>query len=352
MGSTLEIDTGSAASGRETIPARLEASRKELLDLGLRNSLLNFRPSKAKGVTVVDELSTEVFRILVQNSKSMTFAPAVTEEWKELEEQVQPREGVSALQQVGTASTTVDAINTIDAVATQAAMVTANHSSTLEQPLLAQPGDEDINGKPAARHRDSKLQTNLPSAQLQARLLNTFLAARTYIEEQGVNVLFLSLGMLNWYENEQSPECHYAPLVLVPVRLERADALDRFRVAYTGEDVGDNLSLVTKLKNDFGISLPTFPVIEDLNLSTYFSSVKDALRTQPRWAVDENAIALAFFSFGKFLMYKDLDAASWSQGTKPAENAIVKALLEDGFSIVWHLRRDSTTTSNTTCAVY
>ncbi len=55
---------------------QLEVSRKELLDLGLRNSLLNFR-SSARSLEVVDELAPEIFRILVDEAKSMSFLPLV-----------------------------------------------------------------------------------------------------------------------------------------------------------------------------------------------------------------------------------------------------------------------------------
>ncbi|PZO97320.1 MAG: hypothetical protein DI615_05505, partial [Gardnerella vaginalis] len=41
---------------------------------------------------------------------------------------------------------------------------------------------------------------------LQQRLLKTFYTARTIIEEQGVNTLFLAVGMLQWYESESSAE--------------------------------------------------------------------------------------------------------------------------------------------------
>ena len=51
---------------------RLEVGRKELLDLGLRNPLINHR-QKAKQVKVVDELSTEIYRILVTENKTMSF---------------------------------------------------------------------------------------------------------------------------------------------------------------------------------------------------------------------------------------------------------------------------------------
>ena len=52
---------------QSTTSSIIEASREELLDLGLRNPLLNYRPSRARGVQVVDELPAEVFRILVHD---------------------------------------------------------------------------------------------------------------------------------------------------------------------------------------------------------------------------------------------------------------------------------------------
>ena len=41
----------------------MQSSRKELLDIGLRNNMLNFRKT-ARTLVVVDELSEEVFNIL------------------------------------------------------------------------------------------------------------------------------------------------------------------------------------------------------------------------------------------------------------------------------------------------
>ena len=51
---------------------RLEASRKELLDLGLRNPLINYR-KRAKQVNVVDELTREIYRLLVTDGRKMSF---------------------------------------------------------------------------------------------------------------------------------------------------------------------------------------------------------------------------------------------------------------------------------------
>ena len=59
-----------------TLTVRLEASRQELLDLGMRNPLLNFRLSKAQGVAVVREESAQVLDILVKQGKTMYFSAA------------------------------------------------------------------------------------------------------------------------------------------------------------------------------------------------------------------------------------------------------------------------------------
>ena len=59
----------------EVIAQRLEISRRELLDLGLRNPLLNYRLLRARGLEVVDEIPALVFRQLVQQGRAMAFLP-------------------------------------------------------------------------------------------------------------------------------------------------------------------------------------------------------------------------------------------------------------------------------------
>ena len=56
------------------IKAQLEASRKELLNLDLRNPLINYR-LRAQGLAITQERSAELFRILVRQNKAMSFLP-------------------------------------------------------------------------------------------------------------------------------------------------------------------------------------------------------------------------------------------------------------------------------------
>src|SRR6476620_9227014 len=57
----------------QALAVRLEAARRELLDLGLRNSLLNYRSTGARSVEVVDELPVQIFRLMVREKKALTF---------------------------------------------------------------------------------------------------------------------------------------------------------------------------------------------------------------------------------------------------------------------------------------
>ena len=65
--------------------SQLESSRKELLDLGLRNSLLNHR-RRAKQISIIDEISAEIYRILVIDGREMTFEALPDEQVAELSE--------------------------------------------------------------------------------------------------------------------------------------------------------------------------------------------------------------------------------------------------------------------------
>lgn len=58
-----------------SIREKLEKARKELLDLGLRNHLINYKELKTKGIHVIDEISKQLLEILVRKGNKMYFLP-------------------------------------------------------------------------------------------------------------------------------------------------------------------------------------------------------------------------------------------------------------------------------------
>lgn len=175
------------------------------------------------------------------------------------------------------------------------------------------------------------LQTTLADKSLQTRLLATYYAAKTHIEERGANILYLAIGMLHWFEDESSDKALRAPLLLVPVELERTSAREKFTLRYNEEDIDGNLSLATKLKTEFSIGYPAFPDLEDLDVGAYLKQIERSIKGMARWSVAEIEISLGFFSFGKFLMYRDLSSENWCSKDNPDGTPILAAMIRDGF---------------------
>ncbi len=294
-----------AESNSAPIARQLEKSRQALLDLSTRNRLLSLpQAATARVLHFADERTDEVYRLLAGESKSMSFAPARAEE-------------------------------------EQVAADPAEEQETPATPALPQPEegvDEQLDARGVAqRHRDLKLQTRLSSEKLQRRLLDMYSDARTFIEEQGVNILFLALGQLQWFDRNAPDKPRFAPLILLPVALERKSAAERFTLSWLQEDAAENLSLAAKLKADFGLELPEFNAGDDFDPGAYLAAVATMAAAQPGWQVLPDAMTLGFFSFAKFLMYRDLDAATWPPQKRLDRQALIAATLQDGFEAREHL---------------
>lgn len=308
------MSTGSSGGGGGNgVAKRLDNSRRELLDLSLRNPLLSFRPNRARGVTIVDELAREIYRVLVEEGRPMSFLAKPKPDTDE--EQVffgltEAAEGDGEI-----AGESID----------QPAPLTLRNA--LDEIVADDAARETL----AARHTDNKLQTSHSAKRLATRLRNTRRTAVTSIEEQGVNILYLALGMLEWYATDSSETCRRAPLILVPVDIYRTGVGANYRLRYTQEEIGPNLSLEKKLTTDFGIEMP---VLEhgEIDVEEYFDRVSRAVATEDGWSVDRTSAHLNFFSFTKLLLYLDLDVANWPENNKPTDHPLVQALLGgDGF---------------------
>ncbi len=190
------------------------------------------------------------------------------------------------------------------------------------------PPTENADDGVAARHKDSKLQTRLTPEGLQKRLLNMFFEAQTLEEEQGVNILYLALGFLEWREAKASDVPRFAPLVLLPVELIRDGARDRFKLKMRSEDLLTNFSMQAWLKEQFSVEFPELPDIEELDdIGIYFNQVRAAIGARTGWQVHENEIVLGFFSFAKFLLWRDLDPANWPQPELLTGHDILRKIL-------------------------
>ena len=182
----------------------------------------------------------------------------------------------------------------------------------------------------AARSGDRALGTRLAAPVLAQRLRAIAEQAASHIEEQGVNVHHLALGFLHWRDAEGAER--RAPLVLMPVALERTGVKARYVLRHAGEDPADNLCLREKLRVEEGIDLDGFAAMDPVDLDAWGDLVGSKVAHLPGWSVAINEQALGFFAFGKFLMWQDLDPARWPQDRQPHHHALLSGVLAGGLA--------------------
>jgi very-short-patch-repair endonuclease len=249
---------------------RLDKWQRQLIDLSSRNRLLNFKPTRVTTVRVVDELPTEVFRSLYLESRSMRFLPLQEPQLEAATTEFHP----------------------------------------VDRTRL--PGQQT----------DALLQTILPADKLDNSLLRIYQNSTSLFEEQGVNALFLALGMIEWYESRDAETKLKAPLTLLPIQLTRQTARSGFVVKATQDDPVLNPAIAEKLRLDFRLALPTLPdTFEDFDPQAFFAAVQEAIAVQARWRVT-NDINMGLFTFQKFVMYKDMEVNQ----SHYAEHPVVRAL--------------------------
>lgn len=155
------------------------------------------------------------------------------------------------------------------------------------------------------------LHTHLDEPEHGRRLTKIFRSARNAIEENGSNTLFAAIGLLEWRETEQSDRTHRAPLLLVPVELKRRSAGEGFSLRRMDEETLLNVTLLEKLRQDFQMEIPRLdppPLRKDqdgVDVEQVLRIFREAVRDVRGWEIKDE-IWLGQFSFTKFLLYKDL----------------------------------------------
>jgi len=260
--------------------------KRRLLDLTRRNKALNFKPTRVSTIAVIDEQPAPIFRRLVIQGLPMKF--------RALPEKAQSAAMASTGSSVDS-DTQVSIDDEIDVEEIDGAGVDF-------VPYDATQLDE--------RHTDDWLQTSSTPESLDKSLRRIDELSRSTIEEQGVNTLYLTLGMLYYRESADSEEIFKAPLVMVPAELTRKSARSGYMIQAAEDEPIANPALAEMLRRNFGIQLPELPPSdsyqEDYDLQSYLSDIAQRIAAQPTWAVKNDAF-LASFSFQKLVMYKDLE---------------------------------------------
>ena len=238
---------------------RIEEWKKSLLDLGRRNRLINFVEGRRNNVKIIYPLFEDLWQVLVAKEKEVNFPYAKIQ---------------------------VD----------------------------------DIDGELLKTVVEGDVRTNQSIDELQKTLKSLRYKANTSIEEQGVNTLYLTFGMLKWKEVSNSSQKLSSPIILVPVKLLIESIISPYRLALHDDEIIINPTLAHKLHNDYGIVLPEFDANTNESPIKYLEQLLSIVE-QKGWGVEYD-IYLTNLSFLKINMYKDLERNI----EKLSKNSIIAAL--------------------------
>ncbi|MBY0241007.1 MAG: DUF4011 domain-containing protein, partial [Burkholderiaceae bacterium] len=264
---------------RRALARLFDDARKRLVETGTRNRLVHVNRKNTRGnvINIVNERSDDIYAIL-SSGKTMRF-------------------------------------------------LATGKDTDSDDLLLTGSTEQEFDTE---RYTDSLLETRLGPDALPKRLLKIARESQTAEEESGVNVLYLAIGFLTWFEDKASATPRSAPLVLLPVQLVRNQRTSTYDLRLRDEDLVTNLPLQQRLKDDFGLVLPELEVDEGWTPSAYFSQIASVISQQVRWEIDSDGMQLGFFSFSKLLMYRDLSPDAWPDGAL-TKHALTQGLLYEGF---------------------
>lgn len=268
-------------AAEETPEGRLAKWKAKLLDLTLRNKLLNFKTTKSTLQLIAPDLAA--LEDSLSDGAEFRIKPLPA-----LMEGSDPRSAQVHTMRTG--------------------------KSPLDDMAREALPNKEVIAKVGADHLDGNLLTLLT-------------AAKTGMEEGGANTLYLALGLLRWTEAEKADAAHLAPILLVPVTLSRQSVRSGYRLIRHDDETIINPTLLQLLKSAFELNTSGLDVLHTddsgVDVKRILQAFRLATRELAKWEVREEA-HLGIFSFTKYLMWKDLQDRS----EQLKANRVVKHLIE------------------------
>lgn len=161
----------------------------------------------------------------------------------------------------------------------------------------------------ALESKHKRLHSFYTEKELNSCLTKIYRSARTSMEENGASTLYLVLGLLRWFECKKNATARYAPIVLVPIDIVRKSASRGYAMHMRDEDAQINITLLEFLKQQFDLQIYGLnpPPMDEhgLDMPKIFAIIRRAVMNLPMWDVVEAGF-IGNFSFSQFVMWNDI----------------------------------------------
>ncbi len=249
------LSVGETGSPDEDLDRKIERWKRELLDTGKRNKMINFRETKRATLRILEPEATELFNKLAFSDKPLTFQKPINKDTD---------------------------LRTYSMIALM---------ETLSYTLNVQVGDIKTAGTIIEREKTLK---NLRSK------------AKLAQEEQGTNILYLCFGFIYWREqNRESSPWFKAPLLMMPVTLGLKSLSSPYTLSRYDDEIEVNPTLDYLFNTEYHIDLPTFELKNRQSIEEYFAQIEEIVDKRGWKVVRE--VNLGLLSFLKISMYHDLN---------------------------------------------
>lgn len=263
------------ASGFEetaSLEKKLNRWKKELLDTGKRNKMINYRKTKRTTLSILEPNADELFNKLAFSERELKFERPISKDTD--------FRTYSMLALLETLSYTI--------------------------PIY----DGDIKAEGTIVEREKTLR-NLRSKTKLAR------------EEQGTNILYLSFGFILWREKDKpNAQLLKSPLLMMPVSLSRKSLNAPFTISRYDDEIEVNPTLAYLFNVEYGIDLPVFELKDKNSFQDYLDLIEEIIDKRGWRLVRE--VSLGLLSFLKISMYHDLNNDSNRQ--RIMQNPVLRAI--------------------------
>ena len=177
-----------------------------------------------------------------------------------------------------------------------------------------------------SEQQQKKIHSWLQDKPLMKAITQLYRSSKSAMEESGANTLYLTVGVLRWTDGPRAANKHYAPIVLIPVELVRKTGGFSYGIRKRDDDVQVNVTLLEFLKQNYEIEMAGLnppPTDEHgIDILKVFAIIRHAIMNQAGWDIVEN-VFVGNFSFAQFAMWNDIHSHSDLLG----RNKIVRALM-------------------------
>ncbi|MFR6424616.1 MAG: DUF4011 domain-containing protein [Oscillospiraceae bacterium] len=103
----------------------------------------------------------------------------------------------------------------------------------------------------------------------------------------------MAFGFIHWKESDSSGLVFRAPILLVPIQMEQASALEPYIIKSTEDDIIVDPTFSYKMEAEYGVKLPEY---NDEGLNVYLETVR-CMVSKLQWTVtSECKSAFSLFS--------------------------------------------------------